>query len=85
MFSSFAGSPSLSSSVTVVIVVDDVNDMVPSFSSMSYHTSISEGVATGSDVLLVNASDGDAGPNGAIRYLTRAGLEWGPSGARAGP
>lgn len=42
--------------------------MVPLFSSSSYHTAISENVPTGSDVILVNASDGDVGQNGVIRY-----------------
>lgn len=65
---SLSGSPSLSGSATVTVLVDDVNDMVPLFSSSSYHTSISENAPTGSDVMLVNASDGDVGQNGIIRY-----------------
>lgn len=67
-YHSFSGSPSLSGSATVTVLVDDVNDMVPLFSSTSYHTSISENAPTGSDVMLVNASDGDVGQNGVIRY-----------------
>ncbi|XP_062874781.1 protocadherin Fat 4 [Trichomycterus rosablanca] len=68
-----SGSPSLSGSATVVVLVDDVNDMVPSFASSSYHTSVSENAPTGSDVMLVNASDADVGPNGAISYRLTGG------------
>ncbi|KAF5892830.1 protocadherin Fat 4, partial [Clarias magur] len=68
-----SGSPSLSGSSTVTVLVDDVNDMVPLFSSSSYHTSISENAPTGSDVMLVNASDGDMGQNGVISYSLSGG------------
>ncbi|MCJ8739590.1 hypothetical protein PDJAM_G00048940 [Pangasius djambal] len=68
-----SGSPSLSGSATVTVLVDDVNDMVPLFSSSSYHTSISENAPTGSDVMLVNASDGDVGQNGVISYRLSGG------------
>ncbi|XP_036445151.1 protocadherin Fat 4 [Colossoma macropomum] len=68
-----SGSPSLSGSATVTVLVDDVNDMVPLFSSSSFHTSIPEDAPTGSDVLLVNASDADVGQNGVISYSLSGG------------
>lgn len=66
----FVGTPSLSSSGTVMVLVGDVNDNIPSFSSMSFHTTIPEDAPTGIDVLLLNSSDSDVGLNGVIRYGT---------------
>uniref|UniRef100_A0A667XGE9 FAT atypical cadherin 4 n=1 Tax=Myripristis murdjan TaxID=586833 RepID=A0A667XGE9_9TELE len=62
------GSPSLSGTGTVTVLVDDVNDNVPVFTSSSFHTTITEDAPTGTDVLLVNSSDADVGVNGVIRY-----------------
>lgn len=62
-----AGSPSLSSSGTVIVLVGDVNDNTPTFSSMSFHTTVPEDAPTGTDVLLLNTSDADEGLNGVIR------------------
>lgn len=62
------GSPSLSGTGTVTVVVDDVNDNVPVFTSSSFHTTVMENAPTGADVLLVNSSDADVGVNGVIRY-----------------
>uniref|UniRef100_A0AAY5EW03 FAT atypical cadherin 4 n=1 Tax=Electrophorus electricus TaxID=8005 RepID=A0AAY5EW03_ELEEL len=61
-------SPSLSGSATVTVLVDDMNDMVPVFFFSSYHTAIAEDAPTGSDVLLVNASDADVEQNGVLHY-----------------
>lgn len=63
-----AGSPPLSGSGTVTILVSDVNDNAPQFSSLSFHTSVAEDAPTGSDVLLVAASDADTGLYAAIRW-----------------
>ncbi|XP_076844234.1 protocadherin Fat 4 isoform X2 [Brachyhypopomus gauderio] len=68
-----SGSPSLSGSATVTVLVDDVNDMVPLFTFSSYHTTVPEDAPTGSDVLLVNASDADVGQNGVISYSLSGG------------
>uniref|UniRef100_A0A8D0CWR8 FAT atypical cadherin 4 n=1 Tax=Sander lucioperca TaxID=283035 RepID=A0A8D0CWR8_SANLU len=62
------GSPSLSGTGTVTVLVDDVNDNVPIFTSSAFHTTIMENAPTGTDVLLVNSSDADVGVNGVIRY-----------------
>lgn len=63
------GSPALSGTGTVTVLVDDVNDNVPVFSSSTFHTTIAEDAPTGTDVLLVNSSDADVGINGAVRYI----------------
>ncbi len=66
--SSCPGSPSLSGTGTVTVLVNDVNDNVPVFASSTFHTTIMEDAPTGTDVLLVNSSDADVGINGVIRY-----------------
>lgn len=63
------GSPTLSGTGTVTVLVNDVNDNVPVFTSSTFHTTIMEDAPTGTDVLLVNSSDADVGVNGVIRYL----------------
>lgn len=62
------GTPALSGTGTVTVMVDDVNDNVPVFTSSVFHTTIMEDAPTGTDVLLVNSSDADVGVNGVIRY-----------------
>ncbi|XP_068596746.1 protocadherin Fat 4 [Brachionichthys hirsutus] len=68
-----SGSPSLSGTGTVIVLVDDVNDNVPVFTSSSFHTTIMEDAPTGTDVLLVNSSDADVGINGVISYSLTGG------------
>ncbi|RVE67603.1 hypothetical protein OJAV_G00104590 [Oryzias javanicus] len=68
-----SGSPALSGTGTVTVLVDDVNDNVPVFSSSTFHTSIAEDAPTGTDVLLVNSSDADVGVNGAVSYRLSGG------------
>lgn len=62
-----AGIPSLSGTGTVTVLVNDVNDNTPVFTSSTFHTTITEDAPTGTDVLLVNSSDADVGVNGVIR------------------
>ncbi|KAK1798052.1 hypothetical protein P4O66_000551 [Electrophorus voltai] len=50
-----------------------MNDMVPVFFFSSYHTAIAEDAPTGSDVLLVNASDADVEQNGVVSYSLSGG------------
>ncbi|XP_072481071.1 protocadherin Fat 4 isoform X1 [Notamacropus eugenii] len=63
-----SGSPALTGTGTVNVIVDDVNDNVPTFAHKMYSATISEDAPTGSDVLLVNASDADASTNAVISY-----------------
>ncbi|XP_010898913.4 protocadherin Fat 4 isoform X1 [Esox lucius] len=68
-----SGSPALSGTGMVTVLVDDVNDNVPVFTSSAFHTTIPEDVTTGTDVLLVNSSDADVGLNGVISYSLTGG------------
>ncbi|TKS72087.1 Protocadherin Fat 4 [Collichthys lucidus] len=66
-------SPSLSGTGTITVLVSDVNDNVPVFTSSNFHTTIMEDAPTGTDVLLVNSSDADVGVNGVISYSLTGG------------
>ncbi|XP_021563258.1 protocadherin Fat 4, partial [Carlito syrichta] len=63
-----SGSPALTGTGTISVIVDDVNDNVPTFARKMYSTAIPEDAPTGTDVLLVNASDADASTNAVISY-----------------
>ncbi|CAH2300904.1 protocadherin Fat 4 [Pelobates cultripes] len=63
-----SGSPSLTGTGTITVNVDDINDNKPSFALNRHIISIPEDAPTGTDILLVNCSDPDAGLNGVIRY-----------------
>lgn len=63
------GSPALTGTGTIAVKVDDVNDNVPKFAFNMYSKTIPEDAPTGTDVLLVNASDSDASVNAIIRYV----------------
>ncbi|CAB1337314.1 unnamed protein product [Coregonus sp. 'balchen'] len=73
MPSPLLSSPPLSGTGTVTVLVDDVNDNVPVFTSSTFHTTIPEDAPTGTDVLLVNSSDADVGLNGIISYSLTGG------------
>ena len=72
------GSPSLDSSVHVLLSVVDVNDEIPTFSEPAYSASVSEQAQNGSSVYRITASDSDTGINGQISYsiLSGNGLRW---------
>ena len=63
------GSPALTGTGTINVIVDDINDNVPTFGSKMYFTTIPEDAPTGTDVILVNASDIDASTNAVIRSV----------------
>lgn len=63
-----SGSPALTGTGTITVNVDDVNDNKPAFALNQHFISISEDAPTGTDVLLLNCSDPDAGLNGVVRY-----------------
>ena len=69
IFFFLVGSPALTGTGTINVIVDDVNDNVPTFASKLYFTTIPEDAPTGTDVLLVNASDADAATNAVIRCV----------------
>ncbi|XP_030010494.1 protocadherin-16 [Sphaeramia orbicularis] len=62
------GRPPLSSTAKVDIVLQDVNDNTPVFSSNFYNASIKENTPAGTCFLEVSATDEDRGSFGAISY-----------------
>jgi len=63
----FGDSP-LSSSVNVRVVVGDLNDNAPVFPVDSYTAEVTENGDVGTEVIQVEATDADAGLNGAVSY-----------------
>ncbi|VEN50001.1 unnamed protein product, partial [Callosobruchus maculatus] len=62
------GSPPLTGTGTVRIIVQDVNDHSPEFKRQSYYGTVSENSPVGTWVLTPVATDGDIGLNGKIKY-----------------
>ncbi|CAH1977280.1 unnamed protein product [Acanthoscelides obtectus] len=62
------GSPPLTGTGTVRIIVQDVNDHSPEFKRQSYYGTVSENSPIGTWVLTPVATDGDIGLNAKIRY-----------------
>jgi len=63
------GTPSLTGSALVVVVIDDVNDEFPVFARDAYEFVVDENQPEAADVGSVFAVDGDvASSNGAVRY-----------------
>lgn len=71
------GSPRLSSTCEVVISVLDINDNPPVFEHREYTATVSEDVATGTQVLRVQAASRDSDANGEISYSIISGNEHG--------
>ncbi|KAM3615537.1 uncharacterized protein V6R79_003654 [Siganus canaliculatus] len=63
-----SGHPSLTGTLTVEIIVDDVNDNHPEFTEETYNTIVSENSAAGTVFAMMTASDLDKGVSGEIRY-----------------
>ncbi|XP_059207577.1 protocadherin-16-like [Centropristis striata] len=68
-----SGRPPLSSTAKVDIVLQDVNDNTPVFSSSFYNASIKENTPAGTCFLEVSATDEDRGSFGTISYLIGSG------------
>ncbi|XP_058048914.1 protocadherin Fat 4 isoform X2 [Ahaetulla prasina] len=68
-----SGIPNLTGTGTISVKVDDVNDNVPKFAFNMYSKTIPEDAPTGTDVLLVNASDSDGSVNAVISYSLSGG------------
>ena len=66
-----SGTPSLSSTAKVVVMVEDLNDNHPNF-PRDYSTSLRENTAEGA-VIRVEASDPDSGVNGKVVYKIISG------------
>ncbi|KAE9419929.1 hypothetical protein Angca_002370, partial [Angiostrongylus cantonensis] len=54
---------------SVVVIVVDVNDNAPRFSSPQFQISLPSDLAANSEVLTLLATDSDSGPNGEIDYF----------------
>ncbi|XP_056328886.1 protocadherin gamma-A11-like [Danio aesculapii] len=63
-----AGQPSLSSVRTVTVIISDVNDNSPEFSSSPYAFYVMENNAAGKSLFSVSASDKDTGENSVVSY-----------------
>uniref|UniRef100_A0A3Q3B0V6 Protocadherin gamma-C3 n=1 Tax=Kryptolebias marmoratus TaxID=37003 RepID=A0A3Q3B0V6_KRYMA len=63
-----AGSPPISSQITFVVKISDVNDNPPIFSQPSYSVDIPENNAPSSPIAAVSATDPDVGDNARISY-----------------
>ena len=61
------GTPTRSSSLTLTIIINDVNQM-PSFTSDVYNVTVSESVDIGTEIITVMATDADEGISGIVRY-----------------
>ncbi|KAL7390426.1 hypothetical protein ABVT39_020943 [Epinephelus coioides] len=68
-----SGRPPLSSTAKVDIVLQDVNDNTPVFSSSLYNASIKENTPAGTCFLEVSATDEDRGSFGAVSYVLGSG------------
>ncbi|KAI6657178.1 protocadherin Fat 4-like [Oopsacas minuta] len=70
-----AGSPSLTSNVSLDITVQDVNDNPPIFSPASYAETVLENIIIGTSITTVVATDRDEGANMQISYSLFSGTE----------
>ncbi|XP_036407043.1 protocadherin Fat 1-like isoform X2 [Megalops cyprinoides] len=69
------GVPALSSEVTVLIDVNDLNDNAPVFTEQAYSGSVSELAVSGNFVTLVQATDADSSDAGKLEYTLLSGNE----------
>ena len=67
------GSPSLTSSLNLTIILTDVDDNPPSFTNSSYAVSVSENVSVPFFLLDLIAEDPDEGANAAVVYSIMSG------------
>lgn len=63
------GTPRLTGTGTISVLVEDENDHAPAFPNPRYDVSVSEGVSPGTPILTVTATDQDKGINAGIRYV----------------
>ncbi|KAM4590288.1 protocadherin Fat 4-like [Fundulus diaphanus] len=65
-----SGFPPLTGTLTIHIIVDDVNDNHPEFSEEVYNTIVSEDSPIGTVFAMISAFDADEGTSGEVRYFT---------------
>uniref|UniRef100_A0A669QF51 Protocadherin-16 n=1 Tax=Phasianus colchicus TaxID=9054 RepID=A0A669QF51_PHACC len=71
------GLPQRSTTVPVLITVQDVNDNPPVFARAEYRTAVSESAPPGTELLRVTAHDADSGPRGHVHYTISSGDQHG--------
>lgn len=64
---SFVGSPPLTGTLTIYIIVDDINENSPEFTEEVYNTIVFEDSPIGTVFAMITASDIDEGVSGEIR------------------
>ncbi|KAH8413012.1 hypothetical protein KR009_007416 [Drosophila setifemur] len=70
------GAPPLSTNLTILVDVQDVNDNPPVFEREEYSVNVSESRAINAQIIQVNASDLDTGNNARITYrIVDAGVD----------
>ncbi|XP_070557466.1 protocadherin Fat 4-like [Ptychodera flava] len=67
------GTPSLSSTFTVIVDVDASNNMVPAFSISPYIVGVPEDTSIGTSLVTIEASDSDGGGAGLVGYTIISG------------
>ncbi|XP_061440504.1 protocadherin-23 isoform X3 [Rhineura floridana] len=67
------GTPALSATQSLIIIVVDVNDEVPMFTKSLYESSICENEVPGAVVIKVEATDKDSGINSLLQYEILSG------------
>ncbi|KAL5457372.1 hypothetical protein EMCRGX_G034622 [Ephydatia muelleri] len=67
-FNPGADGVNLSSTVVVTVIIEDVNDNAPQFTSSSYSLTLRAPIASGTVLVQVNATDPDPRLNGTVRY-----------------
>lgn len=70
------GEPSLSSTLTLSILVQDMNDNAPKFEKDFYEIEVDESLPKDSQILPLNAVDLDKGRNGRLSYTVVEGDAW---------
>ncbi|XP_053541465.1 protocadherin alpha-8-like [Ictalurus punctatus] len=73
------GKPQKTGTLTINVVVSDVNDNAPNCGKQKYMVTVKEDVADGTFLLRINATDSDEGENGEIEYSLRSKFRNGAS------
>ena len=68
VLASDSGSPSMTDTTQVTIVVEDANDNTPQFTNAPYLVTLNESLSVPTRILTVSAIDSDSGTNRDIRY-----------------
>ncbi|XP_037635756.1 protocadherin alpha-10-like [Sebastes umbrosus] len=67
------GTPAKSGTMVIIVNVLDSNDNHPVFNQTLYKASVYENVKIGTSIIIINATDLDAGQNGQVLYAFSAG------------